>query len=191
VTAHPDAAATPDDQGSRQAARAVAVIVIATAVKLAVFAALERPWGCDCGRIWAMPGDPALNSQTLLDPYSLLHAVTGALLVLLVTRLRPDLGLWALLAVVVASSTTWEVIENLPVSIRLFGYDAADPLAYHGDSRLNAFADTACAVAGAVFARVASARVVLALAVGTEIALSLWIQDGFIIAAIRALQQAL
>ena len=114
-----------------------------------------------------------------------------ALLVLLVTRLRPDLGLWALLAVVVASSTTWEVIENLPVSIRLFGYDAADPLAYHGDSRLNAFADTACAVAGALFARVASARVVLALAVGTEIALSLWIQDGFLIAAIRALQQAL
>ncbi len=59
-----------------------------------------------------MPGDPALNSRTLLDPYSLLHAVTGALLVLLVTRLRPDLGLWALLAVVVASSTTWEVIEK-------------------------------------------------------------------------------
>ena len=90
MTAHPDAAATPDDQGSRQSARAVAVIVTATAVKLAVFAALERPWGCDCGRIWAMPGDPALNSQTLLDPYSLLHAVTGALLVLMVTRLRPD-----------------------------------------------------------------------------------------------------
>ncbi|WP_330447435.1 DUF2585 family protein (plasmid) [Paracoccus marcusii] len=191
MTALPRRGRDPDDRRSRQAARAVAVIVIATAVKLAVFAALERPWGCDCGRIWAMPGDPALNSQTLLGPYSLLHAVTGALLVLLVTRLRPDLGLWALLAVVVASSTTWEVIENLPVSIRLFGYDAADPLAYHGDSRLNAFADTACAVARALFARVASARVVLALAVGTEIALSPWIQDGFVIAAIRALQQAL
>lgn len=76
-----------------------------------------------------MPGDPALNSQTLLDPYSALHAVTGALLILLVRRLRPDLGLWVLLAVVVASSTTWKAIENLPVSIRLFSYDASDLLA--------------------------------------------------------------
>lgn len=185
MTAHPDTAAPLD----AQAARAVAVIVIATAVKLAVFAALQRPWGCGCGQIWAMPGDPALNSQTLLDPYTALHAVTGALLILLVARLRPDLGLWALIAVVVASSTTWEVIENLPVSIRLFGYEASDPLAYHGDSRLNAFADTTAAVAGALFVRRVSARVVLALAVGTEIALSLWIQDGFIIAAMRALRQ--
>ncbi|WP_405401684.1 DUF2585 family protein [Paracoccus sp. Ld10] len=188
MTAHTDAA--PQTARSRQTVQAVAVIVIATAIKLAVLAALDRPWGCGCGQVWAMPGDPTLNSRTLLDPYTALHAVTGALLIMMVARVRPDLGLWALLAVVVASSTTWEVIENLPISIRLFAYDASDPLAYHGDSRVNALADTAAAVTGAMLSRTASPMVVIVLAVVTEIALSLWIQDGFIIAAIRAVRQA-
>lgn len=189
MTACADTAPIPAATPSRRILPALAVMVVATAVKLAVFLALDRPWGCDCGQIWAMPGDPALNSQTLLDPYTALHAVAGALLMMLVMRLRPDLGLWALVAVIVASSTTWEVIENLPLSIRLFGYAADDPLAYHGDSLTNALGDTAAAVAGALLARIAAPVLVLGLAVATEIALSLWIADGFAIATLRALRQ--
>lgn len=166
------------------------VTVLAAVIHLAVFAVLDRPWGCGCGRVWSMPGTAALNSRTLLDPYTALHLAMGAVLVVVVARLRPDLGRCALLAIVLASGTTWEVMENLPTSIHLFGYEAGDPLAYHGDSRLNALADTGAAVLGAALAHRVSPGFVLALALGTEAAVSLWIGDGFTIAALRALRHA-
>lgn len=168
---------------------AMAVIAIATLLKLAAFAALDRPWGCNCGRIWAMPGNSALNSQVMLDPYTAMHLVFGAGLVLMIAWLRPDWSRWTLIAAVVASSTVWEVIENLPMTIRMFGYEAGDPLMYRGDSSLNALTDTATATAGAVVAQRVPAWSVVALAAATEIGLSLVIRDGFVIAAWRAMLQ--
>ncbi|TJZ84536.1 DUF2585 family protein [Paracoccus hibiscisoli] len=170
-------------------AKALAVVVASIAVTLAYFAVLDRPWGCDCGRLWAMPGEPALNSRVMLDPYSALHLIFGAVLALILRRVRPGWSGWTILAVVVAGSTVWEVVENLPSSIRLFGYEAGDPLSYEGDSRLNALADTASAALGAVLARGLSGRVVLAVAAVTELGLSLWINDGFAIATLRAMGQ--
>lgn len=168
---------------------ALGIILAATATKLAVFALLDRPWGCDCGSLWAMPGDPGLNSQVMLDPYSLMHLVFGALLVGVLTRVRPHWSVWTLTAVVVAGSTVWEVVENMPLSIRLFNYDAGDPLAYQGDSRLNALADTASAAVGGLITLRLGMGMVLALAVAVELALSVWIGDGFVIATARALGQ--
>lgn len=165
---------------------AVIVIVVATLLKLAFFAVLDRPWGCECGQIWALPDNPALNSRVVLDPYSLMHLITGALLVLILTRLRPRWSLWALVATVVISSTVWELVENLPVSIDMFGYDPGDPLAYRGDSRVNALADTAAAALGAVLARPLPIWLVLGAVAAIELGLSLWIGDGFVIATLRA-----
>ena len=113
-----------------------------------------------------------LNSRTLLDPYSLLHLVFGAVLFKLVRWKRPDWPLWTLLAAVIVSSTIWEVAENLPLSIGLFGYSSGDPLAYHGDSIVNSFSDTAAATLGAVLALPLAGWVVAVGGAAVELGLS-------------------
>lgn len=179
-----DASDLPRPRGrGRQAA---ALILAALLGKLAMLAILGRPLNCDCGQIWAMPDQAGLNSRTLLDPYSLLHLVFGAVLVKLVRWKRPDWPLWTLMAAVIVSSTIWEVAENLPFSIDLFGYAPDDPLAYHGDSIVNSFSDTAAAVLGAALALPLAGWVVAALAVTVELGLSLWIGDGYLITLWRA-----
>lgn len=167
---------------------ALAVIIASVAVTLAVLAALDRPWGCGCGLLWAMPGRPELNSQVPLDPYTALHAVFGAGLAILLARLRPDWSAWTLIAVVVAGSTVWEVVENLPSSIEMFGYDSDAPLAYRGDSILNALSDTAAATLGALLARRMSGAQVLVAGLAVELTLSVLIRDGFAIATWCALR---
>ncbi|TBN50882.1 DUF2585 family protein [Paracoccus sediminis] len=167
--------------------QAATLIVLALAAKLVLLAMVGRPLGCDCGQIWAMPGEARLNSRTLLDPYSLLHLVFGAVLMKLVRWQRPDWPLWTLLAAAIVSSTVWEVVENLPVTIAMFGYSPNDPLAYGGDSILNSLGDTAAVALGAVLALPLAPPVVAGLAVAVELAVSLWIGDGFAITLSRAL----
>lgn len=167
--------------GGRQA---LAMILAALLGKLVI---PGRPLGCDCGQIWAMPDQAGLNSRTLLDPYSLLHLIFGAVLVKLVRWKRPDWPLWTLMAAAIVSSTIWEVAENLPFVIDLFGYSADDPLAYHGHSIVNSFSDTAAAGLGAVLALPLAGWVIAALAAAVELGLSLWIGDGFLITLWRAL----
>lgn len=183
----PDAPDTPP-RARRGITRgqAIASLVAATVAKIAFFLWLNRPLGCDCGRIWAMPSEPRLNSQVMLDPYTLLHVVFGALLAVALRRLRPRWTGWTLLTAVVISSTLWELGENLPPVIRLFSYEAGDPLAYHGDSLLNASADTVAAVLGAGLAQLLPLPAVLLAALAVELWLSFWIGDGFVIATLRA-----
>lgn len=160
--------------------QAAVLIVLALAAKLAVLLVLNRPLGCDCGQIWSVPGEMARSSRTALDPYSLQHLIFGAALVAVVRRIRPDWPLWTLLAAVVVSSTIWEMAENLPASIALFGYSSGDPLAYDGDSIANSMADTAAAVLGGVLAVPVAGWVVVLTALGVEIGTTAWIGDGFI-----------
>lgn len=167
--------------------QALALIGLALLFKLGFLAVLGRPLNCGCGQIWAMPDQAGLNSRTLLDPYSLLHLVFGAVLVKLVRWKRPDWPLWTLMAAVIVSSTIWEVAENLPLSIDLFGYSPDDPLAYHGDSIVNSVSDTAAAVLGAALALPLTGWVVAVVAVAVELGLSLWIGDGYLITLLRAL----
>ncbi|WP_410217425.1 DUF2585 family protein [Paracoccus sp. (in: a-proteobacteria)] len=183
----PDQSLPPRARRGLTRGQALALILVAVVAKLAFFAWLDRPWGCDCGRIWALPGDPQLNSRVMLDPYTLMHLVSGAALVQLLMRLRPSWTTWTLLAAVFASGALWEIAENLPVSIRLFNYDAGDPLAYQGDSRLNSLADTAAAAIGALLAlRLPFVAVALAT-LAVEVLLWVWIDDSFILATVRAL----
>ncbi|MCZ0961229.1 DUF2585 family protein [Paracoccus benzoatiresistens] len=161
-------------------------ILLALATKLAFLTVLQRPLGCDCAQIWALPGDVRLNSRTMLDPYSLLHVIFGAVLVKLVRWKRPDWPFWTLMAALIVSSTIWEVAENLPASIALFGYSAGDPLAYHGDSISNSIMDTLVAVLGALLALPLSGWLVGLGALGGEVLLSAWVGDGFLISLWRA-----
>lgn len=160
--------------------QAAVLIVLALTAKLVVLMILNRPLGCDCGQIWSVPGQVVPNSRTALDPYSFQHLIFGAALVAVVRRIRPDWPVWTLLAAVVASSSIWEMAENLPASIALFGYSSGDPLAYDGDSIANSMADTAAAVVGALLALPVAGWVVGLAAVGAEIWTTAWIGDGFI-----------
>ncbi|MFC3167564.1 DUF2585 family protein [Paracoccus fontiphilus] len=166
--------------------QAALFIVLALAAKLAFLAILQRPLGCDCNQIWALPGDVRLNSRTVLDPYSLLHMIFGAVLVRLVRWKRPDWPFWTLMAAVIVSSTLWEMVENLPFSIEMFGYSAGDPLAYHGDSIANSMADTLVAALGALLALPLAGWLVAAIAIAAELLLSFWMGDGFGITLWRA-----
>lgn len=173
-------------QGRGWGRQAVALIAMALLGKLAMLAILGRPINCGCGQIWAMPDQAGLNSQTVLDPYSVLHLVFGAVLAKLIWWKRPDWSLWKIAAAVVVSSTVWEVVENLPLVIDLFGYSQDDPLAYDGDSIVNSFSDSAATVLGAALALPLAGWLVAALAVGAELLLSLWVGDGFLIMLWRA-----
>lgn len=166
--------------------QAFAFVTAALAIKIAVLAALGRPLGCGCDQLWALPGNVGLNSQTVLDPYSLQHLIFGTVLVKLVRWQRPDWPLWTLMAAVIVSSTIWEVVENLPFSIDLFGYASVDPLAYHGDSIVNSLSDTVLAVLGAALGLPLAGWVIAVIAVAVEILLSVAIADGFLITIWRA-----
>lgn len=165
--------------------QAAVLIVLALAAKLAVLLILNRPLGCDCGQIWSMPGELARNSRTALDPYSLQHLIFGSVLVAVVRRIRPDWSVWTLLTAVVVSSTIWEMAENLPASIALFGYSSGDPLAYDGDSIANSMADTAAAAAGALLVLPLAGWGVGLAAMAVEIGTMAWIGDGFILTLAR------
>lgn len=184
ATPTPVASDLPRPRGrGRQAAL---FIVLALSAKLVFLALLQRPLGCDCGQVWALPGDMRLNSRTVLDPYSLQHLISGAVLIKLVRWKRPDWSVWTLAATVIVSSTIWEMVENLPATIALFGYSAGDPLAYHGDSIVNSVADTLVATLGAMLALPLAGWLVALAAVVAEILLSFGIGDGFLITLWRA-----
>lgn len=185
ATPTPVASGLPRPRGrGRQAAL---FIVAALAAKLAVLTLLQRPLGCDCSQIWALPGEVRLNSRTVLDPYSLQHLVFGAVLVKLLRWQRPDWPLWTLCAAVIVSSSIWEMVENLPATIEMFGYSAGDSLAYHGDSIANSMADTAMAMLGAMLALPLAGWLVAAIAVAVEVLMSVGIGDGFLLTLWRAL----
>lgn len=166
--------------------QAVLFIAAALVAKLAFLLILQRPLGCDCGQVWALPGDVRLNSQTVLDPYSLQHLIFGAVLVKLVRWKRRDWPLWTLMAAVIVSSTIWEIVENTPFSIDLFGYSSGDPLAYRGDSIVNSLADTVVAALGAILVLPLAGWLVAGVAVASEVLLSVTIRDGFLITVWRA-----
>jgi len=84
-------------------------------VHAGVLLALDRLLACDCA-LWESVGDPAVNSQAAIDPYSLLHAASGAVIAVLLLRYRPHWSYWRVMLIVLFCSTVWEVIENLPLS---------------------------------------------------------------------------
>ena len=155
-------------------------------VHAGVLLALDRPLACDCA-LWESVGDPAVNSQAAIDPYSLLHAASGAVIAVLLLRYRPRWSYWRVMLIVLFCSTVWEVIENLPVTIAAFGYEPGDPLRYTGDSLLNSLGDSVFAMAGAGLAFALPAWSVVAFVVAGEIGLSLVIGDGYVIGLARAL----
>lgn len=162
----------------------LAVLVL----QIAALRVSGRDWTCPCGtvRLWQGVLDPAENSQQIADPYTLLHVVFGFALCLWLRWIRPDWPLVTRGLAAVASSAVWEVVENLPFVVALFG-QAGRNLHYVGDSVINSLTDTLAVTAGFALASRLSVWLVVAAAVTIELVVSAAIGDGFVLGALRLL----
>lgn len=146
---------------------------------------LGRNWFCTCGtiRLWAGI-DPGQNSQQLFDPYSLLHFAFGCGLYLWLTSVRPQFTLARRAAYAVMSSVLWEMCENLPFVIGIFGTGGTQ-LAYSGDSIVNSLSDTFSVIIGFTVASRISTPITVAAILALEVLTLTWIGDSVVAGALR------
>ncbi|MFP5077996.1 DUF2585 family protein [Rhizobium sp. YIM 134829] len=150
---------------------------------------LGRNWVCSCGeiRLWQGTLDPVHNSQQLADPYTLLHVVFGCVLFLWLSSVRPRWPLGRMVCYAVASSVIWEIIENVPLMVRLFSNEGGS-LHYSGDSIGNSLSDTVAVCIGfSVSARLAKS-LTAALVIGLECLTFFTIGDSILAGALRLLR---
>ncbi|MCJ8139063.1 DUF2585 family protein [Falsirhodobacter halotolerans] len=170
---------------SRRFPLPLAFIALAVA-QVGALVILGRGWGAGCEGVFQMAPSPECNSQHPADAYSLLHVGFGMALAVLFHALRPAWPAKDIVLLVVFSSVLWEVAENLPPMIAMFGYEPGDPLAYFGDSIPNSIGDTLAAALGAFVAGRLHAAAVIAIVIAIEVGVSLAIDDGYVIALLRA-----
>lgn len=156
----------------------MAIIGVAALILLAMG---RTPW-YRSGSIKLWTGDAwgPENSQQFTDPYTFTHLTHGALLYLLlhlVARTRP---LRARAVLAVALESAWEVLENTDMVINRYRA-ATMALGYYGDSVLNSVGDILACTVGFALAAGLPARVTVALLIGLEVALMVWIRDSLLL----------
>ena len=131
------------------------------------------PWSSD---IWTRH-----NSQHVVDPYSVTHAMHGLLFYwALWLALGGVAGPTTRAGIALGIETTWEIVEN--TSFIIERYRAATiSLDYYGDSVVNSLGDIACFVLGYAGAATMSAWVSLAAFVVAEALLLVLIRDSLLL----------
>jgi hypothetical protein len=160
----------------------VAVGLVIVAAMASWLDVMGRPLLCECGTVALWDGDPHSPgaSQQFADWYSALHVMFGLGLFVFLDRMRPAWPTsWKLLAAL-ASSAVWEIAENTPIIIAMFGQAEGAP-AYEGDSILNALGDTVFVVIGFFAARTVPLGATIAIALVLEAAIAFAISDGFVL----------
>lgn len=156
----------------------IALLLIATAV---VEHSEGRLWKCACpGYFWTGDAWGSRTSQLFLDPYSLTHILHGVmfagLLALLIRNLSRS---WRFVAAI-AIECAWEMIENSNAVIQHYR-QATAALGYDGDTVLNSLGDIFCCGMGFMLASKLGWRWGIALFVGVEFVLTLWIRDSLLL----------
>lgn len=139
-------------------------------------------------QFWSVSTAPAHNSQHVVDPFSLLHAVSGGGLYLLLRHRWPQLSIQAILTLAVVCSRVWEVVETSPAIIALFN-DSDSPGSYRGDSIINAVTDTGFVALGCFAAHRLPGWLSLASAAVAELSVALMIHDGFVLGTARLVRR--
>jgi Protein of unknown function (DUF2585). len=154
--------------------------------QVGVLLVLDRDWFCSCGsiRLWQGVLDPHQNSQQLTDHYSLLHLAFGVGLFVWLSAIRPRWSLAHLATYAVASSALWEIFENLPFIIQIFGNDGSS-LHYSGDSIVNSLSDTFFVVLGFLLASRLTTGMAVATILSLEMATYVMIGDGVVAGLLR------
>ncbi|MBB6181272.1 DUF2585 family protein [Pseudorhizobium flavum] len=154
--------------------------------QVSVLLVLDRDWFCSCGsiRLWQGVLDPHQNSQQLTDHYSLLHLAFGVGLFVWLNAIRPHWSLARLSTYAVASSALWEIFENLPFIIQIFGNDGSS-LHYSGDSIVNSLSDTFFVILGFLLAARLPTGLSVATILSLELATYVMIGDGVVAGLLR------
>jgi len=154
--------------------------------QVSVLLVLDRDWFCSCGsiRLWQGVLDPHQNSQQLADHYSLLHLAFGVGLFVWLSAIRPHWSLARLATYAVASSALWEIFENLPFIIQIFGNDGSS-LHYSGDSIVNSLSDTFFVLLGFLLASRLTTGMAVATILSLEMATYVMIGDGVVAGLLR------
>ena len=126
----------------------------------------------------------AHNSQHLTDPYSALHAISGAALYFAARAVCPAWPLHRRLLMAIACSGVWEAVENTPWVIALFN-DPESPDLYQGDSIINALSDTGFVALGFIAAHSFPRWLIISAGALAEVGVAVMIHDGFVLGAAR------
>lgn len=157
---------------------APALLVLALAVQATILHLVGQPAICACGTIRLWTGDVLgpENSQQITDWYTFSHVIHGMIFYGVLRLVFPRAPLAAIFAGALALEVGWELAENSPQVIARYREQALAQ-GYSGDSILNSLCDTLAMSAGFVVARLAPARVTVAMALAFEILTAVTIRD--------------
>jgi hypothetical protein len=162
--------------------RALAVVAVLAAAAVAL-RSLGRPWWCEAGDAvpWSWDVWSRHNSQHLLDPYTVTHAMHGVLAYgLLWLALGRVAAVPARAALALAGEVAWEVVENTDAMIERYRTTTLS-LDYYGDSVVNSLGDVGAFVLGWAAASAVPAWTAAAAVVAAEAFLLLAIRDGLLL----------
>ena len=161
---------------------AALTVAAITAVMVLVVRLEGRVWFCECRTLlfWIADAYSEHTSQHLLDPYSLTHLQHGLIFYWLLAWLAPRASWQTRLVAATAIEASWEIVENSAFVINRYR-EATAALGYTGDSVINSLGDLlSCAVGFAIAGKIGW-RWTLALFVGIEAGLVLWIRDSLLL----------
>ena len=147
------------------------------------------------GRWWVGPGGlyvwdngfgGAGNSQSLFDPYALLHLSFGMILLAVLRSYRLSWPSAMQACAAFAGLATWEAVENVPSVIALF-HPPAGASSYGGDSLLNVMGDLTAGMVGFLAARRWSLGFIVTALFSIELLAAIMIADGLLIGSLRIL----
>jgi hypothetical protein len=160
-----------------------ALAVAAVTALLVLVVRLEgRVWFCECRTLlfWIADAYSSHTSQHLLDPYSLTHLQHGLIFYWALLWLAPRTSWQTRLVAATAIEAAWEIVENSEFVINRYR-DATAALGYTGDSVINSLGDLLACVLGFAIAGKIGGRWTLALFIGIEAGLVLWIRDSLLL----------
>jgi uncharacterized protein DUF2585 len=157
---------------------AMAIIALAATILLAMG---RTPW-CTCGtvKLWTSDAWGPENSQQFTDPYSFTHITHGVLLYFLVRLVARNWPFGARGVLVVALESAWEILENSNMVIDRYRAETM-AVGYYGDSVLNSVGDILSCTVGFGLAARLPARVVVAMVIMLELALTVLIRDSLLL----------
>ena len=146
---------------------------------------LGHAWVGPAGlRVWDDVLGSTTNSQSLFDPYALLHLSFGMILlgVLRFYRLSWPPAMQACTAF--AGLAMWEAVENVPAVIALF-HPPTGASSYGGDSLLNVAGDMFAGMIGFMLAWHGTGGRIVAALIAIELLAGIMIGDGLLIGVLR------
>jgi hypothetical protein len=174
---------TPQPPGLGFSWRHIVVSLLTLPAAALALRGMGRLWWCKCGEpcLWSGEILSGHNSQHLLDPYTFTHVLHGIALygivwLLLGSRTTPS---WRAVIVIVIEAA-WEVFENTSFVIERYR-ETTISLNYYGDSILNSLADIVACVGGIAVAMISPVWVSVAVFVGVEATLLIWIHDSLLL----------